>query len=193
MTFEPLCEIESEKALLGSILQKGTYSGTDIILVPSDFYHELHKRIFQSVLELLDSNIQIDPVTLANHLREKARYKNEDKENEYIFGLYSDSVVIQPVSYYAGRVKKFSDRRNYLSVLTQAIESIKTDPDDNENIFTHIESDLAKISRSIPGKGLRQIKENKNELIDYVSLMFETKGQTAGLKTNFHEIKSKVL
>lgn len=188
MNFEPLCEIESEKTFLGSILQKGTYSGSDIVIVPEDFYNGLHRRIFQSILELLDVNIQIDPVTLSNHLREKSRYNNEEQENQYIFSLYTDSVVIQPIQYYASRIKKFSDRRNYLQKLNEGVESIRTNPEDNENIFTHIESELAKISRAVPGKGLKQIKENKNELIDYVSLMFETKGQTVGLKTKFHEL-----
>ncbi len=188
MSEELLHEIESERSLLASFLLKGSNSLNEVPLVTEDFYMDFHKRIFSSIIELVDSGVTLDPIAIINHLREKARFKDEPREQEYILRLYKDTIILQPPSYYAKRIKKYSDRRKYIKVLHDSLIKINTDPDDNEGLFTYIESELAKISRSVQLRGLRKISDDANELIDYIKLMVETKGQSAGLKTHFNEL-----
>ncbi|MCB1179707.1 MAG: replicative DNA helicase [Leptospiraceae bacterium] len=188
MNPDPLFEIESEKSFLASLLLKGATGGTDLGVIPEDFYNDLHRRMFSSVVELIDQNIPIDPISLTNNLREKSRFKDEQKETEYIFKLYKDAVVVQPLSYYAKRIKKLSDRRVYLKVLRDSIEKINSNLEDNEEIFTQIEGELSKISRFSQTKGLKAVKDDKNDLIDYVKRMFENKGSHMGLKSHYNEL-----
>jgi replicative DNA helicase len=149
MNSDPLYELESEKSFLASILLKGSPGVNDLQIEPEDFYQDLHKRMFASMRELVDASVTIDPISLTNHLRETSRFRDEAKDQEYIFALYRDAVVIQPLSYYAKRIKKYSDRRKYIKVLRDSIENINAEQEDNEGLFTRIEGELAKdISRS---------------------------------------------
>jgi|JI10StandDraft_1071094.scaffolds.fasta_scaffold00584_19 replicative DNA helicase len=185
MNSDPLYELESEKSFLASILLKGSPGINDLQIEPEDFYQDLHKRMFASMRELVDASITIDPISLTNHLRETSRFRDEAKDQEYIFALYRDAVVIQPLSYYAKRIKKYSDRRKYIKVLRDSIENINAEQEDNEGLFTRIEGELAKISRAVQSRGLKLVKDDKADLIDYVQLMYETKGATSGLRTHF--------
>lgn len=186
MNPESLFELETEKSFLSYLLIKGANGGIDLGILPSDLYLDLHRRIFQSILELIDANIAVEPVAVINQLKENSRFKDEAKEINYIMQLYTDAILVQPLSYYSRRIKKLSDRRTYLKILQDSIEKVHTDQSDNEEIFTYIESELAKISRNVQSKGLRPVKEDKNDLIDYVKLMYETKGTTIGLRTHIH-------
>jgi replicative DNA helicase len=186
MNPESLFELETEKSFLSYLLIKGATGGIDLGILPSDLYLDLHRRIFQSILELIDANIAVEPVAVINQLKENSRFKDEAKEINYIMQLYTDAILVQPLSYYSRRIKKLSDRRTYLKILQDSIEKVHTDQSDNEEIFTYIESELAKISRNVQSKGLRPVKEDKNDLIDYVKLMYETKGTTIGLRTHIH-------
>jgi replicative DNA helicase len=188
MSEELLFEVESEKSYLGSILQKSNINLTEIQLVPDDFYSLFHKHIYSSLTDLVDKGITIDPISVLNHLRENSKLKDENQDQKYLLGLYRDTIVLQPPSYYARRIKKYSDRRKYLQVLQESKQKLIQDPDDNEGLFTFIESELAKISRQAQMRGLRKVSEDAGELIDYIKLMVETKGQSSGLKTHFDEL-----
>jgi replicative DNA helicase len=188
MNPDPLFEIESERAFLASLLLKGATGGTELGVSAEDFYQDLHRRMFASIVELIDQNIPIDPISVTNQIREKARFKDEAKETEYIFQLYKDAIVAQPLSYYAKRIKKLSDRRIYLKILRESIEKIHGSPEENEEIFTQIEAELSRISRTVMARGLRPVKEDKNDLIDYVKTMFDGSGSHFGLKSHYNEM-----
>lgn len=188
MTTSPLFENESEKSFLAHLLIRGASGLTELTLKPEDFYNEIHRRIYQTILELVDSNIPVDPIAVTNQLREKARFRDESKESEYIVQLYTGGIVVQPLSYYTRRIKKLSDRRKYVKTLQDAIESVQVDPEENETIFTKIEVDLSRISRTVQNRGLKSIKEDKTDLIEYVRLMMENKGDLSGLRTHYTEL-----
>jgi replicative DNA helicase len=87
MSIGPLYENESEKSFLAHLLLKGATGGTEFGVVPEDFFNDLHKRIFTSILEITDSNIPIDPLSVTNNLREKGRFKDESKESSSGIGM----------------------------------------------------------------------------------------------------------
>ncbi len=188
MSEELLYEIESEKSLIGFFLQKGNLNIAEIQLVAEDFYREAHRNIYSSLVELVDKGINLDPIAVLNHLRENSKLKDEQADQSYLLSLYRDTVVLQPPSYYAKRIKKNSDRRKYLQVLLDSKLKLTQDPDENESLFTFIESELAKISRQAQLRGLRKVSEDAGELVDYIKTMMETKGQSSGLKTHFNEL-----
>lgn len=190
MTSSPLFENESEKSFLAHLLIRGASGNTELSLRPEDFYNEIHRRIYQCIQELIDSNIPIDPISVTNQMREKARFRDEARETEYVVQLYSGGIIVQPLVYYTKRIKKLSDRRKYIKTLQDAIESVQIDPEENETIFTKIEVDLSRISRTVQNRGLKSVKEDKNELIEYVRLMIENKGDMTGLRTHYNDLDS---
>ncbi|MBE7413418.1 MAG: replicative DNA helicase [Leptospiraceae bacterium] len=188
MNPEPLYELETEKSFLGTILIKGSIIDPNIGLSPDDFYQEFHKKIFSTIIGLTDKNVTIDPISVINDLREKAGFRDEPKELEYIYSLYRDTVISQPLSYFIKRIKNLSDRRKYLSVLRESIQLINSDPTENESLFSKIEKDLAVVSKAVQSRGLRNMATDQNELLQYIKTLFENKGELSGLKTHYPEL-----
>ena len=186
---DSLYEAESEKSFLGFVLLKGLSPGQTLGLAPEDFYLDLHKRVYKSIQELVDENIQIDPIALINVMKQKSRFDNEERELAYIYDLYRNTVAVQPLSYYSGRIKKLSERRKYLKALTDSIDFLKSEKDENnEYLFSKVERDLTDISRKEITRGLINIREDKDELIEYIKSLFESTDKVFGLKTHFSEL-----
>lgn len=61
---------EDEKAVLGAILKDNTViKDIQDILSPDDFYYANHKKIYTAMIELNNSSIAIDTLTLTNYLK----------------------------------------------------------------------------------------------------------------------------
>lgn len=65
----PPQHLEAEQAVLGGIFQhpKSFHSIVDLI-GPEDFYSPAHQKIFNAFIELYNSSVPIDPVTVHDHL-----------------------------------------------------------------------------------------------------------------------------
>jgi replicative DNA helicase len=68
----PPQNVESEKALLGSVMMRpgAVYEIIDLVS-PRSFYSEKHKIIFETMLELIGKNEPIDFLTMSSRLKEK--------------------------------------------------------------------------------------------------------------------------
>ncbi len=183
---QSLFEKETEQAYLAYLLHKGASGGVDLGLDKEDFYFDFHKKVFESITELIDQNIAIEPIAVINQLRQKKRFQNEEEETSYLMKFYAEAIIVHPLEYYIRRIKKFSSRRNYIKVLKESIQKVQENTDENEEVFTSIEAELAKVSRNVITKGLRPINEDKNDLIDYIKTMFQTKGTAIGLRTHIN-------
>lgn len=68
--FLPPQALELEEAVLGAtMIEKGAFSLIDELLLPDDFYSDLHKLIFQSIRKLNADSKPIDMMTVVEDLR----------------------------------------------------------------------------------------------------------------------------
>jgi replicative DNA helicase len=188
MNSNSLHEVETERSLLGSLLMKGTGGRSELSLKPDDFYIEIHKRVFSSVDDLMGLGVEIDPISVINNLKETSQIKDETKDVEYIMSLYRDSIPTHSLDYYIGRIKRLSDRRKYFKALMEASDFLQDAPGDNDAIFSRIEQSLMDISRVERSKGLRPVKSDTQDLVDYVKLLLENKGGIMGLRSHYSEL-----
>ncbi|TGN10014.1 replicative DNA helicase [Leptospira ilyithenensis] len=194
MNSNPLQEIESEKNLIGYLLMRGVAGQEDMGLAPDDFYFESHRRIFDAIVDLIQEGVSLDIVTVTNHMREKHLFKDEMRDLEYITSLYKDTVPSQTLDYYIKRVKRVSDRRKYVESLTTAIDKVKSEPGENDTVFSFIEQSLMDISRQERSKGLRRVRDDANTLIDYIKTVVansQSGGGISGLKTHYEGFDQK--
>lgn len=62
---------EDEKAVLGAILKDNTViKDIQEVVSPDDFYYDNHKKIYTAILELNNSSIPIDTITLSKYLKD---------------------------------------------------------------------------------------------------------------------------
>lgn len=183
-----LHEVETEKSLLGSLLMKGTGNKSELGIKGNDFYIEIHQRIFSSIEDLVAMGVDIDPISVINNLKETGRIKDENKDVEYIMSVYRDTIPTHGMEYYTSRLKRLSDRRKYYKALMEASEILQDATGENDTIFSQIEQNLMDISRVERSKGLKLVKDDQNDLIDYVKLLFENPGGIQGLRTHYKEL-----
>jgi replicative DNA helicase len=188
MSVASLHEIETEKSFLGTLLMKGTGGRADIGIKPDDFYVDVHKRIYESIQDLIALGIPIDPISVINHLKETAKIRDEAKDVEYIMSLFRDTIPTHSFEYYISRLRRLSDRRKYFKALMDASEFIQEAPGDNDAVFARIEQGLMDISRIERSKGLRLVKEDADDLIEYIKTLMENKGGIIGLRSHYTEM-----
>lgn len=183
-----LHEVETEKSLLGTLLMKGMGGRAEITLKTVDFYIEAHQRIYSAIEDLVALGVEIDPISVVNHLKETGKVRDENKDVEYIMSLYKDTIPTHSIDYYVSRIRRLSDRRKYHKTLMEATEVLQSAQGDNDAIFSRIEQSLMDISRVERAKGLRLVKEDTTELIEYVKLLMENKGGIMGLRTHYMDL-----
>src|SRR5580765_2462820 len=70
----PPQNIEAEQSVLGALLLDNEAIHEVIeILLPEDFYKEAHRKIYGSILELVNRNEPADLVTLTNELKAQSK------------------------------------------------------------------------------------------------------------------------
>ncbi|PJZ70229.1 replicative DNA helicase [Leptospira perolatii] len=185
MQADSLFELESEKSFLGFLLLKGADNLIDIPLEAEDFYHDTNRRIYKAIADLVDKRVAVDPVSVLNYLKENSLLKDPEKEYEYIYSLYRDTVVSHPLHYYSERIRRLSERRKYSKLLLQALDLIQKEPGENESVFNQIERSLTEVSRAVDVKGLLPVAHDKAALSEYIKDIMQSRGQIKGLRTNF--------
>ncbi len=192
MNTQPLQEIESEKNLISYLLARGVSGQEDMGLKANDFYLDIHKRTFESVLDLIRDGVAIDILTVTNQMRERQLFKDEPKELQYLSTLLRDTVPSQTLDYYVRRVKRMADRRRYAEALQLAIDKVKSEPGENDTVFSFIEQSLMDISRMERSKGLQRVENDSKLLIEYLQNVIRNSqlggGGISGLRTHYAEL-----
>lgn len=148
--------ISAEQELLGGILNTPNLL-VDIIGVvkPEDFYQTRHKIIFRAIEELFSNNIKIDPVTLADKLKNML---TEIGGITYISQLAGSSIG-RNVKEYAKIIKEKSNKRKLIRAAKELMESCYKDEEAATELVSKTEEELFKVSLN---------KENKMEAFNTV-------------------------
>ena len=70
----PPNSLEAEMAVLGAMLiEKEVIENITEILQPKHFYSDIHRKIYESILDLRIRNLPVDVVTLSEELKKSGR------------------------------------------------------------------------------------------------------------------------
>jgi replicative DNA helicase len=131
---------QPEQAVLGALILDGTKIDNDkiIALTSNDFTSTTHKLIFQSMLDLNNSDSVIDIITVVSKL------KNTKVDIGYLTELSENCPTSANISYYAKIVKENSGKRVYdnLEQYIRDNKKVKT----NLELAEHIQRELDKLT-----------------------------------------------
>lgn len=153
--------LQAEKSILGSILQK-----PDVLLQTTDYisaqdFHDLrHKLIYDAALDLYQFNEPIDIVTVSDRLQGKGQL--DTVKASYIAELFIETSFIAPQKH-AEIIKHKSLLRKIKGWLNEQIDKISDGVDDVKELIKGIESNVIEISE--------EIKEKKKP--DAASILFD--------------------
>ena len=115
----PPQNIEAEKSVLGSVLlDKDALINVSGWLQPGHFYDDRHALIYQAILDLFDSGLPIDLVTISDRLKKK-KILSKVGGRAYLTELASFVPTSAHAEEYANIVKENSTRRGLISSAAQ--------------------------------------------------------------------------
>lgn len=189
----PPQDLESEKALLGSLLlsSDSLFEITDIIS-SSSFYAAKHQVIYETIEDLVNKKEPVDLLTVSAALRSKkdfetvggAQYLSE------ILGLVGSSANIK---YYANIIRKKELLRRLIEAGTHIAEISYDENDEIEAILEESEKMVYDIT--VKGSGSQRLiafQEMIDETWSRIEKLSENTGELRGVPSGFKDLDNKL-
>src|SRR3984885_2050901 len=147
--------LDAERTILGAILlDNAAHAEASSRLEPDDFSLDSHRRIFQRMSELVDTQRAVDIVTLANEL---SRYKEVESVGgvAYLASLTQGLPRRPVIEDYIRIVKDKSLLRRLMGICSAAIAKAADQSQDAIGVLDETESQLLEVSDSGLNQGLQ--------------------------------------
>lgn len=160
---KPPCNTDAEKSILGGLLvQPEAFEVVDDILVPSDFYKQVHQKLYKVMVDLHNRRDPIDIVTVSNEMSSR-------KELEQVGGpavlaeIMNEGPTAVNIEQYAKIVKEKSLLRKLIKTSTEVLDQAYEG--EYENIDAFIDEVEGKIL------GVAQQRETAGGLVGAAELI----------------------
>ncbi|ERT59202.1 replicative DNA helicase [Megasphaera vaginalis (ex Srinivasan et al. 2021)] len=184
----PPQNIEAEQAVLGAMmLEHDAATLAAEKLLPVDFYREVHRIIFEAMVNLHGERKEIDVITLPEELR---RMKKLDDAGglEYVLSLPNLVATAANIEYHINIVVEKSLARKLISTCTD----LATEAYDGETAASELldkaEQKIMGISDSNNRSDFAPVSDVVNETLDKITKLYENKAGLTGLPTGFRDL-----
>jgi replicative DNA helicase len=184
----PPQNLEAEQSVLGSMLiQREAISKAMEELRPDDFYRDVHRMIYQTMVSLFDRNEPVDLITVSEDLRQKDQL---DKVGglSYLTSLASIVPTAANVYYYARIVSEKALLRQLIHAATEIAATSYEAAEDVANILDHAEKSILAISQRTNNQAFAPIKGILLETFEKIDLLYSTKGGIVGISSGFRDL-----
>ena len=180
--------LEAEQSVIGSmIMDADAVIAAAELLKEEDFYSRQYGIFFQTILEMNRNNVEIDPVTLQDKLKEK-NLPPEVYSAEVIMNLIASVPTSANIRSYCDIVARKSILRRMIHAGEDIANACYSESQETETIFEQAEKKIFEISNSrgtsdyVP---VRQVVLNAMERIEAAA---RVKGTVTGLPTGFMDL-----
>ena len=139
--------LEAERAFLGGLLIscERLWPAEAERLTPDHFECPCRARVFEAMLELRDRDEPIDAVTVLGALKD-AKTPPTSGWATYLTDLTQTTPTAANVDHYAGLVLRESRRRDYVAVMTRAVNSASEPGADADQIAINAATELGNVA-----------------------------------------------
>jgi replicative DNA helicase len=180
--------IDAEKTILGAILlDNAAHAEASERLEPDDFSLDSHRRIYQRMTELINSERAVDIVTLANEL---ARYKEVEAVGgvAYLASL-TEGLPRRPViEEYIRIVKDKSLLRKLMLICSAAIARAAEQSDTALDVLGDAEQRLLEVSEKGVTNGLQPIDQIVADSFGTIDNLYKNSREITGLPTHLVDL-----
>ena len=179
---------DGERAILGAILIDNALMAQAIELLDIDaFYVESHKKIFSAMIELFNAGSEINPIFLAEVLRQQGQLHFVGGVGD-IAALTVGMPRIDKLDSYAKLVHGKFLLRRIIRTSYQIIAEATVQEDEPEVILDHAEQHIFEIADARIRKGLEHVKPIAERLLEKVQEMEGRSNMLTGLTTGFRDL-----
>jgi replicative DNA helicase len=181
----PPHSLEAEQSLLGSMmLSEDAVDAALEIVKADDFYQSSHKFIFSALVELYNSQLPCDIVTLVDTLK-KQEHLVEVGGATYLSQLLNVVPTSKNAKYYAEIVKQKSILRSLISVSNEIVDSAYEPDAIAESLIDSAEQKVLQLNRLKTTTPYRHIKDLIGPTINELNMLYENKQAVTGIPSGF--------
>ncbi len=180
--------LEAERSILGAILLDDKAVLTIFeILKPQDFYLEQNRRIFEKMLQLMDSARPIDLITLKDELQRSNQLESVGGA-AYLAGLTDGLPRAMNIEFYSRIVKEKSTLRRLIRVSNETMSRSYQDEESAEEILQGIEKEIFDIASQQFRTGFFPIPPIVSHVFKEIEELSNRKMPVTGLETGFVDL-----
>ena len=184
----PPQNIDSEKALLGSIMLKPeTMHGVIDIVSKDSFYSEKHGIIYQAMLDLFEKTEPIDLLSLSTKLKAKKQLE-QIGGGAYITELVNFVPSAANIKHYAELVQKKAMMRNLISAADHISELGYEEGEEVESVLDQAQSKIFEVTNSPTLQKFIALKDTLSEAWERLEHLHQSKDELRGVRTGFREL-----
>src|SRR5579883_2805102 len=180
--------LDAERSVLGAILIDNHALNTAIEkLKPEDFFHDAHRRIFNQMIQLGESQQGIDLITLSDQLRRKGELEAAGGA-AYIAQLIDGAYRISNLDHYPRIIKEKSLLRNLIHATDSIKQTALDAEEDADSLLDRAESSIFQIAEDRIRTGLVSMKDVVDENMERLERVINEGKQVTGLRTGYDDL-----
>jgi replicative DNA helicase len=186
----PPFDLDAEKTILGIIIIDNSKLHTVLENIEiNDFYDRGNQIIFESMIELMDSNTPVDFVTLRDTL-----YKSGKLDDigglQYLVKIADDITSTANVEYHTNIIKEKSNLRKLISIGNKLISMGYEGKESTDEIIEDVENAIFSVLGKNIGMGIGQVRDYLASTIELIEKRCHEQGTLTGISTSFVELDS---
>ena len=177
--------VEAERSILGAILLDNHALNTAIEkLKPTDFFHDHHRRIYQQMIVLGESQQAIDLVTLTEQLQRSGELEAVGGA-AYVAQLMDGMPRITNVEHYARIVKEKALLRGLIHATSAIQQQALEAEEDADLILDRAETSIFQLAEDRVKSGLVGLHDVVVESTERISRIYQGGFRITGLSTGY--------
>lgn len=187
----PPQSLDAEAAVLGSMLSEREACDTVLSIINSEeiFYSDSHRKIFNAIVALEQSNFPVDIVTLSDELRKREQL-NDVGGLDYLQRLVESVVTTANVEYYARIVLEKYVLRRLISISNQIIQQSYEETLEVDELLDKAEQLIFNIHYTGKKKDLIMVKDILVDTIEKIDDLTKHRTHVTGVETGIRRLDS---
>lgn len=179
---------EAEICVLGSmIINNDSIDTVAQILDKHSFYKTAHQHIFESILQLYDSNKAVDLVILKDELK-KRDLLGKVVSVEYLVELEESVPFASNVEYYAKIVREKAVKRDLIEGTIKIQEDAYSDSLESDELLDKAEKIIFDITQRKFSSPTRKMYDVLRDTFEHIENLHESEGKLTGISTGFYDL-----
>lgn len=187
----PPQNLEAEMAVLGSmLLDEEAMSTAFEILDRNSFYKDIHRKIFESILSLYNSNKAVDLITLTNELKSSGAL-DEVGGVTFLTALVNAVPTAANISHYVAIVREKSILRTLITNATKIVSLCYESDGNVDEVVDNAEKFIFEVSDRRTQGSYIPLKEIVKDSIEAIDQLYQKKAHVTGIPTGYVDFDIK--
>ncbi|MCQ1531648.1 MULTISPECIES: replicative DNA helicase [Lutispora] len=188
----PPNSLEAEQSVLGAmLLDKEAISAATEILKGDDFYREVHKEIYEAIVDIYNENNPVDLITITEKLKGRNTLDAVGGIT-YLTQLMNIVPTTHNIEQYVKIVEQKSLLRKLIRSSNDIISKCYDNPEDPVSVVDQAEKSIFDISLNRSTQGFVPIKKILTANFDRIEELYLNKGKITGIPTGFSDLDQKL-